>query len=309
MKIIFAGTSDFAVTILDSLYKKGHNIQCVITQPDRPTGRKKILTPGPVKIYAGEKDLNIFQPENINTPESINHIISFDTDVFIVAAYGQKIGTELLNFAPYKAINVHGSLLPELRGAAPIQYSIIRGFRETGITTMLMNEGMDTGDILLQKSIPIDINDNYATLSGKLAHLGGELITKTLDKISEIAPVKQDDGKATKAKSIKKEDTFIDFSADALTVHNLIRGLYPKPNALCRFEDKTVKLLVSDFLENTSENTPGEIKEITKNGIVIYCGKGTLLLKEIQPEGSKAMKAYDFAMGRHLACGMKFTNI
>lgn len=309
MKTVFAGTSIFAVEILRSLYESGHEILCVITQPDKPTGRKKILTPGPVKIYAEENNLPVFQPEHINDEESVKYITSFNADVFVVAAYGQKIGTELLNFAPKKAINVHGSVLPELRGAAPIQYSIIRGYKETGITTMLMNEGMDTGDMLLQETIPIDINDNYETLTEKLAKLGSKLIIDTLNNIDSIKPTVQDNDKSTKAMSIKKCDTVTDFNKSALEVHNLIRGLYPKPNALASFEGKTVKLLTSEFVENESENTPGQILEITKQGIKIGCQKGTLIIKTLQPEGSKAMKAYDFAMGRHINQGDIFLKL
>lgn len=306
MNIVFAGTSYFAVKILKSLYENGHTILCVITQPDKPAGRKKILTPGPVKIFAEEKNLTVFQPEKINAEDSIKHITSFPADVFVVAAYGQKIGSELLTFAPKKAINVHGSLLPELRGAAPIQYSIIKGFKETGITTMLMNEGMDTGDILLQKTIPIDINDNYETLTEKLACLGSEMIIETLKNIDTIIPQAQDSEKATKAMSIRKDDTLIDFEKSAFEVHNLIRGLYPKPNALASYGGKTVKFSVSEFIENDTENNPGEILEITKNGIKIGCGKGTFIIKELQPDGSKAMKAYDFAMGRRINKGNIF---
>lgn len=309
MKTVFAGTSIFAVEILRSLYESGHEILCVITQPDKPVGRKKILTPGPVKIYAEENNLPIFQPEHINDEESVKYITSFNADVFVVAAYGQKIGTELLNFAPKKAINVHGSVLPELRGAAPIQYSIIRGYKETGITTMVMNEGMDTGDMLLQETIPIDINDNYETLTEKLAKLGSKLIIDTLNNIDSIQPIAQDNEKATKAMSIKKCDTIIDFDKSALQVHNLIRGLFPKPNALASFDSKTVKFLVSEFVENESENTPGQILEITKQGIKIGCQKGTLIIEELQPEGSKAMKAYDFAMGRHINQGDIFLKL
>ena len=306
MKIVFAGTSDFAVTILKSLYINNHEIVCVITQPDKPMGRKKILTPGPVKIYAQSKELNIYQPEKINEGESIDYITSFNADMFVVAAYGQKIGTELLNFAPYKAINVHGSLLPQLRGAAPIQYSIIRGYKETGVTTMLMNEGMDTGDILLKKSVFIDINDNYETLSVKLAKLGAELIIETIDKIKDITPTKQDESISTKAMSIKKEDTVIDFSKSALEIHNLIRGLYPKPTAICTYKEKICKFLVSEITEDTSKHNPGEILSISKKGILIGCLSGSFLLKEIQPEGSKAMPAPAFANGSHLQVGEKF---
>ena len=305
MNIVFAGTSSFAVEILKSLVNNNHNILCVITQPDKPTGRKKILTPGPVKIFSQENNLPIFQPIKINSPESLEKITSFPADFFIVAAYGQKIGKTLLDWST--PINVHGSLLPLLRGAAPIQYSLIKGFKETGITTMLMNEGMDTGDMLLKKSCSIDINDNYLSLSEKLAQLGAELILETINNFEHITKIPQDDSLATLAKSIKSEDTLIDFTKSGLDAHNLIRGLYPKPNAIAKFNDKIVKFLVSDYIEDSNTHIPGEVLKVSKEGITIGCAKGAFLIKECQVEGSKAMKAYDFAQGRHIKIGDIFS--
>lgn len=300
MDIVFAGSSDFAVEILKSL-NANYNILCVITQPDKPVGRKKILTPCPVKVYAKENNLNIYQPIKINSQESLDYITNFKPDFFVVAAYGQKIGKTLLDWST--PINVHGSLLPDLRGAAPIQYSIINGLTETGITTMLMDEGMDTGDMLLKSVCPIDINDNFETLSSKLAILGSDLIIETLNNFHSIFPIKQDESKATKTWTIKKEETIIDFSKSAIEVHNLIRGLSPKPNGICYLNGKVLKILLSEFIENESSHTSGEILSITKEGIELGCTKGSLIIKELQPEGKKAMKAYDFAQGSHLKIG------
>ena len=303
--IVFAGTSSFAVEILKSLHNARHNIKLVITQPDKPTGRKKILTPGPVKIFGEENNLPIYQPLKINDPESVEKITGINADFFVVAAYGQKIGKTLLEWSV--PVNVHGSLLPLLRGAAPIQYSLIKGFKETGVTTMIMNEGMDTGDMLLKRSVMIDINDNYGSLSEKLAKLGAELIVETINNFDNITPEAQDNSLATVAKSIKPNDTIIDFSKSALDVHNLIRGLYPKPNALAKFRDKTVKFLVSEYIEDSENHNLGKVLFVTKEGIVIGCKTGSFLLKECQPEGSKAMKAYDFAQGRHIKIGDSFS--
>lgn len=303
MYIVFAGSSDFAVEILKSL-NYNYNILCVITQPDKPVGRKKILTPCPVKVYAQENNLNIYQPEKINSQESLDYITSFKPDFFVVAAYGQKIGKTLLEWS--KPINVHGSILPNLRGAAPIQYSIINGYKETGVTTMLMDEGMDTGDMLLKSTCPIDINDNYETLSNKLANLGSTLIIETLNDFNNITPIKQDESKVTKTWTIKKEETEIDFNKSALEVHNLIRGLFPKPNGICAFNGKVFKLLVSEFIENETCHNGGEVLNISKKGIEIGCTKGSLLIKELQPEGKKPMDAMSFVNGSHLKIGDMF---
>jgi len=312
MKFIFAGTSEFAVTSLAAVHSAGHEILCVITQPDKPVGRKKILTPTPVKTYAINNNLNIYQPEKISSEEAINHIKSFgEIDAFIVAAYGQKISTELLYFTKLGTINVHGSILPALRGAAPIQYSLILGMEKTGITTMLMNEGMDTGDMLLTQETNIDPNENYETLSNRLAKIGADLLLVTLDKLvkKEITPIKQNDDLATKAMSLKKKHTLIDFNESALKAHNLIRALNPKPNAICSFNNKTLKLISSKVIENDSINqNSGQIANISKDGIEIYFKQGVLLIEALQLEGSKAMLAYDFALGQHLTTETIFSN-
>ncbi len=298
MKLIFAGTSEFAVTVLEALVKSGHEVLCVICQPDRPRGRKKQLTPCPVKRYADENDLTVYQPEKISDPDSVAYISALEAKAFIVAAYGQKIPSSLLYFAPMGAINVHGSVLPELRGAAPIQHAIIRGFATTGVTTMLMNEGMDTGDILLTAETPISDDDTYGSLSARLARMGADLLLHTLEQGEKglLAPVRQNDALATKAMSIKKEDTRIDFGKPAREVFNLVRGLYPSPCATASVADTEAKIMQAELAEEDACcGRPGEIIYAGKKGICIACGRGSVLITRLQPAGGREMDGAAFA--------------
>ncbi|MBP5274005.1 MAG: methionyl-tRNA formyltransferase [Abditibacteriota bacterium] len=298
MKLLFAGTSDFAVTILESLLSEGFDIKCVICQPDRPKGRKKLLTPCPVKLAAEARGLTLFQPEAISDSESVAYISSFDADAFAVAAYGQKIPLSLLELTPLGAINVHGSLLPALRGAAPIQRSIMSGLCKTGVTTMLMNEGMDTGDILLSRETPIEADDNSETLGKRLAVLGAELLVETLyaRAAGTLTPVKQDDALATKAPSIKKADTIIDFSLSARKVCCLIRGLAPRPGAVCTLFDTEIKVTEAHIKEEDAPHTDcGSVLSFGKQGIEAACGRGSVMITRLQPAGGKEMEAAAFA--------------
>lgn len=307
MKIIFAGTSDFAACSLNALYKSGkYEIECVISQPDRPVGRKHILKASSVKEYALSVGLPVYQPEKISSPDAIDCIRdNYSPKAFIVAAYGQKIPSELLYFTDLGTINVHGSVLPELRGAAPIQHAIINGFKTTGVTTMMMNEGMDTGDILLVSETDISADETYGELSQRLAVMGSDLLLKTLFELEHgnIKPIKQNNSLATKAMSIKKEHTVIDFNKSALEVYNLIRGLNPKPNAICKLANKNIKVLKSRLISNIGVNfNSGEIISVNNEGIEIACGMGSILFIEVQPESSKVMSAFAFAQGLPKSC-------
>ena len=314
MNIIFTGTSSFALESLKALYERdNYRILCVITQPDKPVGRKKILTASKVKEYATSKNIPVFQPEKISCQKSIDYIKSeYSPDAFIVAAYGQKIPSELLYFTKIGAINVHGSVLPLLRGAAPIQHAIINGMRSTGVTTMMMNEGMDTGDILLTRETVIKENETYGELSERLADMGAGLLIETLEGLSLgiIKPKHQNDFFATKAMSIKKEDTYIDFSKSAFEVHNLIRGLCPKPFAICKYNDKIIKIISSKQSSKTDNNSDyGKVLSLSEKGIEIACGKGTLFIEKVHPEGGNQMSALDFARGKEKIEDTFFKNI
>ncbi|MBR4748290.1 MAG: methionyl-tRNA formyltransferase [Abditibacteriota bacterium] len=302
MNVVFAGTSDFALTILRGLADAGHRILCVICQPDKPKGRKKLLTVCPVKEYALERSLPLLQPERISDPDSVKEIFLFAADVFVVAAYGQKIPSSLLHFAPLGAVNVHGSLLPQLRGAAPIQRAIMNGLKTTGVTTMLMNEGMDTGDMLLRAETPIYDHDTYGSLSGRLSDMGSALLLETLAGLADgsILPERQDDSLSTKAPSIKKEDTLADFSRSAREVYDLIRGLSPSPCARGILAGTEVRLLEARIPEeDLSFDTPGEIVSAGKEGIRVACGRGSVLITRLQPAGGKVMDAGAFANRFH----------
>ena len=302
MNVVFAGTSGFAVTILGGLIDSGHRVLCVICQPDRPKGRKKQLTACPVKEFALERGLRVLQPEKISDPDTVQELTRFDADVFVVAAYGQKIPSSLLDFAPLGAVNVHGSLLPQLRGAAPIQRAIMNGLQTTGVTTMLMNEGMDTGDMLLKAETPVYNTDTYGSLSDRLAVMGTSLLLQTLAGLRDgsIRPVRQDDSLATRAPSIKREDTLIDFSRQAREVYDLIRGLSPSPCARCMLAGTEARIIEARLTEDHDpQAVPGEILSAGKEGIRVACGKGSVLITRLQPAGGKVMDAGAYANRFH----------
>ena len=292
------GTPEFGAKVLESLLTK-HEVVLVITQPDKFVGRKREIVFSPVKKLALEKGLDILQPIKIKDCE--DEVLKYDFDIIVTAAFGQFVGSRLLNHPKYKAVNVHGSLLPKYRGGAPIQRAIMNGEKETGITIMYMAKKMDAGDILSRQIVPIDDSDNSDSLFQKLAVVGSQMILKTLDGIENgnINPVKQNEEEATYAYNLTKEDELIDFNEDALSIFNKIRGLSTNPGAYFVIENEVYKVY-SSKLSNLKHNTEaGIIVDVGKNEFSIACKDGsTITFDEIKPEGKKLMKVSEFLNGR-----------
>lgn len=309
MNIIFMGTPELAAGCLKSLISAGHTISGVFTQPDKPKGRSSKLIFSPVKNVALENDFEVLQPVRLRkSNESIEFIKNVNPDVIVVAAYGQILPQEILEIPKYGCINVHASLLPKYRGAAPINWCIINGEEKTGITIMQMDAGLDTGDMLLQKEIEIEQMDNADTLTEKMMNLGAELIVEVLSNIEKgnIIPIKQNDMDSTYAPMLDKELAYIDFSRDVIELHNLVRGISVWPTAVCKLNDKRVKIFATDYTTDIKVEKFGEVIEITKEYIGISCKNGMLKVLEIQLEGKKRMKAYDFVQGTRLKVGDVF---
>ena len=316
MNIVFMGTPDFAMGVLKSLYDCGqHNIVAVITQPDRPKGRSDKMIPSPVKQYAVEKGLEVFQPVKIKTEEAVEKLKSYDADIFVVAAFGQILSKEILDMPRFGCVNVHASLLPEYRGAAPIQWSIADGKECTGVTIMQMNEGLDTGDIISQSVVKIEDDETGESLFNKLMDEGAKLLVDTLPLIesNSIKPVPQDNDKATYAKILKKEMGYVDFSEDSLAIEHRIRAFTPWPGGYTYFNGKLLKLKkVKAFIAGAEEikdvesGVIGEIVKVTKDVIYIACKEGILAVYELQAEGKKSMSTHDFLLGNTLEAGQKF---
>lgn len=305
MNVVFMGTPDFAVYSLCAVAKH-HNIVGVFTQPDKLVGRKQVLTPPPVKVKALELGVPVFQPNTLRDGEALEILKKLNPDVIVVAAYGKFLPNEILNLPKYGCINVHGSLLPALRGASPIQWSIVTGEKQTGITTMLMGEGMDTGDMLEKAVVDITENDNFSTLHDKLAIVGAELIISTLKKCEDgtITPIKQDESLVTYAPIIKKEMGLIDFSKNATAIRNLVRGFDPWPSAYTFLNGKRFKI-ISATVVPTKHNSPCGTLLSTENEIIVACGENTSLkLDRVQLEGSKPMSDLELLRGHKLQKGL-----
>ncbi len=326
MKIVFFGTPDFAVSTLEKLLSHPNfQVVGVVTQPDKRRGRGNQLIYSPVKNFIQDQNIPIFQPDKITQDiEKIESLKQLHPDIFVVVAYGQILSQKILDIPPLGSINVHGSILPKYRGAAPIQWCLYHGEKITGNTTMLMDKGMDTGNILLTSNIDISLLDNAEQLAQKLAQDGAELLIETLLKLSEITPIPQDSNKATYANKIKKEDYVINWERSPLELHNQIRAFYP--HCIAMFRENPVKILNTfplidelwlelpeklkgldkqkEQLLTPSSGKPGEIINIIKGiGIVIKTGDGGLLITEVQPTGKKPQSAWDFANGTHLTRG------
>ena len=311
MNTIFAGTSDFAAASLESLLASPqHDVLAVITQPDKPRGRGREMQMTPVKRIAIEHSIPILQPVKISAPESVDEIKAFGPiGAFVVVAYGQKIPKVLLDWPKYGVVNVHGSILPKYRGAAPIQYSLIMGEKQTGVTTMLMDEGWDTGDILLQESIDIHPDENSSELSTRLASLGARLLIRTLDGISDgtINPIPQDNELATIARSLHRDAGCIDWSLAANDIVNRSRGCTPKPGAFTKFNGIKIKIWrasVDNF--HDMKGQAGEIIAVGKEGIIVAAGSGSVKIIELQAESRQRMSAADFARGSKISVGDRF---
>lgn len=311
MNVIFTGTSEFAVPSLEAIIASPqHDLLAVVTQPDRPKGRGREMQTTPVKDIALAHNIPVLQPEKINAPESIAQIKEFGPiGAMIVVAYGQKIPLELLQWPKYGVVNVHGSILPKYRGAAPIQYAIIMGEKQTGVTTMLMDEGWDTGDILLQESVDILETENYAELSERLSLLGARLLVRTLDGIETgtINPIPQDDELASSAHSLPRDIGIINWNIPSNDIVNLIRGVTPKPGAFARVNGVQVKVWQAAVDKSDGRfGEPGEIIGIDNESLTVAAGAGVVRLVELQPESRQRMSAAAFARGGKLAKGSRF---
>ncbi len=307
MKIIFMGTPDFAVESLKMLVEAKHDVCAVFTQPDKPRGRKMIMTPPAVKVCAQELNIEVFQPDTLKDGKALEIIKSFEPDVIVVAAYGKILPKEIIDYPKYGCINIHGSILPKYRGAAPIQWSVINGDSETGVTTMQMNEGLDTGDILDIEKTPIAIDDTASSVFDRLSVMGAKLVLKTLESAQkgELNPIKQDDALSSYAPMLDKTISEIDFSKDALTVHNLVRGLYDWPIAHTYYKGKKLKI----FKTNVSElcGKVGEVVSISP--LTIACGDKSIEILELQLEGKKRIDYKSFLLGHPIECGTNFLEV
>ncbi len=307
MDIVFLGSGHFAVPTLQALLDSPHKVSALLTQPDKPAGRGHDLRFPPTKKTAGQSSLPVYQPKKIKSPESIELLKEIAPECIVVVAYGQIIPKAILDIPPRGIINVHASLLPFYRGAAPIQWAIVRGETKTGVTTMKMDEGLDTGPILLQREVTVEPGDTAAVLEDRLAGIGARLLMETLETMatSGIAPRRQDDSLASWAPRIKKEDARIDWNRPARDIECQVRGFIPWPVAFSELRGTTVRV----WQGMTSSSSPGKalpggIITVNNEGIIVGCGGGTSLhLLEVQPQGKKRMSASDFARGQRLAPG------
>lgn len=307
--VIFMGTPDFAVPALKALAESAeYDVKLVVSQPDKPQGRKQILTPSPVKQLALQYNLEVYQPENLKSDEAYERIKVFNPDFIVVSAYGNILPKRILDVPLYGCVNLHGSILPKYRGAAPIQWSVINGDKITGVTTMLMDVGLDTGDILLVSEKLIGENETAGEVFDSLAELCPELLLRTLEGLEkgEIRPVKQDNDSATYVSVLSKEMAVIDWTKTSDTIHNLIRGLNPWPVARTEYNGKILKIYTSAVVDRKINKAPGSV--ITENGrIYVVCGDFTVLsVEELQLEGSKRMFSEDFLRGRSFDEGFLF---
>lgn len=305
LRIIFMGTPDFAAATLQALIDGPDEVVAVVTQPDRAKGRGKKLTPPPAKIVAEKGNIPVLQPTKIKTEEFRNGLLSYQPDLIVVTAYGRILPNSLLELAPMGCINVHGSLLPQYRGAAPIQWAILKGEKEVGVTIIQMDEGMDTGDMLLKAKMVPATDETAGSLFGKLSALGSETLLKAIKGLQEgsIIPIEQDHEQATEAPMLKKDDGLIDWSKPAVEIECLIRGLDPWPTAFCFLEGKRLRLFSPEVVYKDSDLSPGTVLQADKRGLLIACGSNTLLVKEIQPEGKKRMSVEAFLCGSTIRVG------
>ena len=304
MKLVFMGTPDFAVPCLEELINAGHEIIGVFTQPDKPVGRKRVMTPPPVKVCAEKNGITVYQPDSVRTEEALSLMKELNPDCVVVVAYGKIIPSEMLKLPKFGFVNVHGSLLPKYRGAAPIQWSIIDGETKTGVTTMQMDDGIDTGDMLEVSETEIGENETAGELFDRLAEMGGKLIVSTLSKLEkgELTPIPQDHEKSNYAKIISKEMALIDFNMSAENVFNLIRGFNPWPIAYTIIGDKRLKVFAAEKIGSVNGKA-GEV--VSSDGtLTVAFGDGNgLKFTDVQLEGSKKMSATEMLKGRPIGKG------
>lgn len=306
MKILFMGTPDFATVCLDALLGENMEVAAVITQPDKKQGRGMKFAFSDVKKYALEKNLPVYQPETLKDGAILDLLEEIKPDIIAVVAYGKILPEYILNFPRYGCVNVHGSILPKYRGAAPIQRAVLNGDKVTGVTTQLMAKGMDTGDVLYTEETEIGENMTTGELFDVLAKIGGKLLVKTLKDLEAgtVTPVEQNHEKATHAEKITNEECLVDFTLDCSEVHNRIRGLSPFPGAFSYLDGKIVKLYNSKSGNPEAKGVPGEvISASAKSGVEVACGRGSVIITSFKPEGKGVMTAADMINGRKIAVG------
>ena len=306
LRILFMGTPDFAEACLRALVEDGQNVIGVFSQPDKQKGRGMKVQYCDVKRYALEKEIPVYQPETLKDGAVLPLLSELNPDIIVVVAYGKILPEYVLRFPKYGCINVHGSLLPEYRGASPIQRAVIDGKKVTGVTTMFMDKGLDTGDMLLKREYEIDENANTGEVFDDLAKIGAELLLETLDGLEKgtITPVAQNENSATYAEKIFKDECAVSFDETALSVHNKIRGMYPFPGAFCYHNGKMLKLCESRVCKDTNpDGKCGEVAGLSKEGILVKCREGAVLLTKVKPEGKGVMNAIDLINGRKISIG------
>lgn len=306
IKVVYMGTPEFAVNALRRIHEEGYDIIGCFTQPDKQKGRSSKLIAPPVKVCAEEFGIPVFQPEKIREEEYVEKLRSLNPDVIVVAAFGQILPESILNIPKYGCINIHASLLPKYRGAAPIEWAVIDGEKETGVTTMYMEKGLDTGDMIEKAVTEIGADETAEELRSRLADMGAELIISTLKNVisGNCSREKQDDSKSNYAVMLKKEMGKVDWNDPADKIERLIRGLQPWPVVYATLNDKNLKIYAAS-VEGDRDGEPGEIVEVTKKNFVVKCGSGSLRIKSVQPEGKKRMDSVAFLNGNKIEPGMK----
>lgn len=307
IRVVYMGTPEFAVNALKSIIDDGYNVVGCYTQPDKMQGRSSKLIASPVKECAAAHGIPVFQPEKIRLEENVEELRSLASDIIIVAAFGQILPLSILEMPKYGCINIHASLLPRYRGAAPIEWSVINGEKETGVTTMFMAEGLDTGDIIEEAVTEIGAKETAEELRSRLAELGAELILSTMKAVisGDFKRTPQDDSKSNYAVRLSKEMGKADWSLPAVKIERLIRGLRPWPVVYSSLSGRGLKIYAADVVEDMS-GEPGEIIEVGKKNFVVACGEGALRIRMVQPEGKKMMDAASFLNGNKLTVGMRF---
>lgn len=308
MRIVFFGTPDFAVPFLRALLESGEKIIAVITQGDKKRGRDRMPSSPPVKESAMQYGVRVLQPANIKDPAFFRELSTMTPEMLIVVAYGKILPLSILNLSPYGCVNVHASLLPKYRGAAPIQWALLNGEKKTGVTTMFMNEGLDTGPILLQEEIEITGEDNTQTLSDKLSDIGISLLMKTIRGLKDgfLRPLPQV-GTPSYAPPLKKEDGRIDWSKGSAEIFNFVRGMYPWPCAYCYFGKERIKIISTKIVQGSG--APGRVEKVTKKDLLVGTGEGLISIIELQPEGKRSMPASAFLQGRKMQEGSYFDEL
>lgn len=306
MKLVYMGTPDFAVAPLEAIIKAGHEVSAVVTQPDKQKGRGKEVQMTPVKQCALKHGIPVLQPVKIREQEAVEELKSYPADLFVVAAFGQLLSEEILSMPRFGCVNIHASLLPAYRGAAPIQWVILNGETRTGVTIQQMAKGLDTGDMLLKKTVEIDEKETGASLHDKLMQAGAELIVEVLPKIEkgELIPEKQDESKASYYGRLTKSMGLIDWNKDAVSIERLIRGLNSWPSAYTGYKGKTLKIWDGEVIPGKAKEAPGTVTQVSKDSFTVAAGEGSIRVTSLQLEGKRRVPAKDFLLGYEVVCGL-----